>query len=184
MSTRLSSRSQPKTSAPIAVRCVCRWRPTKPLTPVMSARTSEVLAEEVVDPDNAVRTFVPRVPVDLRSTSGDQRVAPRGVIEQLCQRGGEPVAIAGLHELGGLAEHAGQRPRSSGHDRYAGGHRLERSEAEALVARGIGEHRRAGQQVDPGLIIDEPEPHDPLAVPGPLPRGLEGLDAPAVLSGD
>ena len=42
MSTLPSARSQPSTSSPMARKCSTRWRPTKPLTPVTSARTRAV----------------------------------------------------------------------------------------------------------------------------------------------
>src|SRR5262245_14945526 len=106
------------------------------------------------------------------------------VVHHVVEGVGQRVDVVRVDQHRGATERLGQRPGARGHDRHACSHRLERRQPEALVDRGIGEQAGAGEQVAALAVGDVPEPHDPVAVPGRVPRGVELLGAPAVGAGD
>ena len=89
------------------------------------------------------------------------------------------VVVERVDERGGVAEHLGSEPAVRRDDRDARGHRLERREPEALVARRVREHGRAGEQVAALRVGDVPEPDDPVAVRRGVDRGVEARPGPS-----
>jgi len=69
-----------------------------------------------------------------------------------------------LDDLGGVADHLGERSGVGGHHGNPGVHRLERRHAEALVARRIREHVGPPQQRDPVGLADRADPDDACTV--------------------
>src|SRR5947209_12460229 len=73
--------------------------------------------------------------LDPPPTGGPERLPAVWIVQQPRQREGEVRRVAGLDQLGAVADHLGQRARTGGDQRRLTGHRLDRRDREPLVER-------------------------------------------------
>ena len=123
-------------------------------------------------------------PATRRAAAGDEVVPAGRRVQHVGQRGSEPDAVAHVDEGGRVAEHLGQRTGAGGDDGHAGGHRLERREAEAFVDRRVGEHGRGVQQSGQRPVVDPAGPDDAGVGGGGTDRVSDGVGTPAVGAGE
>ena len=96
----------------------------------------------VVEVEELVDGVVPGERAVAGAAACDEDAADAVVGEHGGERGGEGVDVVGATSSGGVADDLGDAHRRRGDHRDAGGHRLERREAEALVERRVREDRR------------------------------------------
>ena len=102
---------------------------------------------------------------------------PSSTVDQ----GGRPVRRRPrADQHGAVAHHLGHGARRGGHHRHPGGHGLQRGEPEALVARRVGQHRRAAEGRVQGPVVEVAGPHDPVPHRRRVDGGQVPLDPPPV----
>ena len=125
---------------PPVVRCAARWRPTKPRAPVIAAFTSRSGGTAPTS-SSAIRVHEKR---SRRAAPCATRLRRRSSsCTAVCSALASASTSSGSTSSAASPTTSGMAPRGSATTGTPGGHRFERREAEALVARRVRQHRGA-----------------------------------------